>query len=219
MRTWAVVVAAGKSTRFGRPKQYVELCGRRVLDWSVESARHACQGVVVVLPSADMEEAQVSGADVVRPGGETRSESVRSGLAAVPPDADVIVVHDAARPLAGRELWLAVVAAVAAGADAAVPGLPVTDTIKRLNPTGGVETLDRGELVAVQTPQAFRAGALRAAHEAGAEASDDGALVEAAGGRVVVVPGEPDNMKITRPADLDVVSVLLARRQAAGGAT
>jgi 2-C-methyl-D-erythritol 4-phosphate cytidylyltransferase len=212
-----VVVAAGSSTRFGRPKQYVELCGRRVLDWSVASARQSCHGVVVVLPAADVAGARVAGADAVRAGGPTRSGSVRAGLAAVPAAAEVIVVHDAARPLARPELWSAVVDAVVAGADAAIPGVAVTDTVKRLTPGGTVETLDRSRLVAVQTPQAFRAAALRAAHAAEPEASDDAALIEAAGGRVVVVEGDPDNMKLTGPADLDVLSVLLTRRGVAGG--
>jgi 2-C-methyl-D-erythritol 4-phosphate cytidylyltransferase len=216
VRTWGIVVAAGRSTRFGRPKQYVELCGRRVLDWSVAAARGACHGVVVVLPSVDVEGADVAGADAVRAGGLTRSGSVRAGMEAVPADADVIVVHDAARPLARPELWTAVVAAVNAGADAAIPGVPVTDTIKRVGPDGTVETLDRSRLVAVQTPQAFRAGALRAAHMGGPEASDDAALIEAAGGRVVVVAGDPDNIKLTGPADLDLLGLLLTRRRAAG---
>jgi 2-C-methyl-D-erythritol 4-phosphate cytidylyltransferase len=137
-------------------------------------------------------------------------------MAAVPGEAEVIVVHDAARPLAGAELWSAVVAAVAGGADAAIPGIPVSDTIKRLGPSGALQTLDRSELIAVQTPQAFRAGALRAAHQAGGEASDDAALVEAAGGHVVVVPGDPDNVKLTCPSDLDVLSALLGRRLRTG---
>jgi 2-C-methyl-D-erythritol 4-phosphate cytidylyltransferase len=215
VRTWGIVVAAGTSTRFGRPKQYVDLCGRRVLDWSVASARRACHGVVVVLPSADVAGADVAGADAVRAGGPTRSGSVRAGIEAVPADAQVIVVHDAARPLARPELWTAVVAAVEAGADAAIPGVPVTDTIKRVGRDAMVETLDRSELVAVQTPQAFRAAALRAAHVGGPEASDDAALIEAAGGRVVVVAGDPDNIKLTGPTDLDVLRLLLTRRRTA----
>jgi 2-C-methyl-D-erythritol 4-phosphate cytidylyltransferase len=210
------VVAAGRSSRFGRPKQYVDLCGRRVLDWSVSSAKQACDGVVVVLPPGDLDGAAAAGADAVCAGGLTRSGSVRAGMAAVPGDAEIIVVHDAARPLARAELWSSVIAAVAEGADAAVPGVPVNDTIKRLAPDGAVETLDRSRLVAVHTPQAFRAAALRAAHGSGAEASDDAALIEAAGGRVVVVPGDQDNAKLTGPGDLDVLSFLMTRRLAAG---
>jgi 2-C-methyl-D-erythritol 4-phosphate cytidylyltransferase len=130
----------------------------------------------------------------------------------VPAAADVIVVHDAARPLAGPALFAAVVEAVAGGAAAAVPGLPVADTIKRVVDHRAVETLDRAELVAVQTPQAFRADVLRAAHATGADATDDAALVEAAGGEVVVVPGDPAALKITRPADLRVAALHLPTR-------
>jgi 2-C-methyl-D-erythritol 4-phosphate cytidylyltransferase len=212
---WAIVVAAGTSTRFGRPKQYADLAGRRVLDWSVESARRACDGVVVVFPAADAG-GEVPGADAVCAGGLTRSDSVRAGLAVVPAGAGVIVIHDAARPLARPELWSAVIAEIRAGADAAIPGVAVTDTIKRVTGDGGLETLDRSQLVAVQTPQAFRASFLRAAHRGLANATDDAALIEAAGGRVVVVAGDPDNMKVTGPADLEVLSLLLSRSRAGG---
>jgi len=216
VEVWAIVVAAGSSTRFGRPKQYADLAGRRVLDWSVESARGACTGVVVVLPPGDVG-IEIAGADEVRAGGHTRSESVRAGLAAVPGRADVIVIHDAARPLARPELWTAVVAEVMAGADAAIPGVAVTDTIKRVGANGVVETIDRRQLVAVQTPQAFRASALRAAHRSLGDATDDAALIEAAGGRVRIVAGDPDNMKVTGPGDLEVLTVLLNRRRVSGG--
>ena len=202
MRVWAVVVAAGRGERFGAPKQYEALGGRRVLDWALEAAATRAEGVVLVVPlerAADPE----PGASAVVAGGATRSASVRAGLAAVPDDADVVLVHDAARPLAPPEVFDAVLVAVGAGADGAVPGLPVTDTVKRVAPDGTVlETLDRHELVTVQTPQAFRAGVLRAAHAAGGEASDDAALVEAAGGRVVAVPGAPAAAKVTAPGDL-----------------
>jgi 2-C-methyl-D-erythritol 4-phosphate cytidylyltransferase len=209
MLVWGIVVAAGTGTRFGRPKQFEALGGRRVLDWSVEAARTVCEGVVVVLPvSVGADPA----ADVSVPGGPTRSASVRAGLAAVPAAAEVVVVHDAARPLAGGELFEAVVAAVVAGADAAVPGVTLPDTIKRVRDGRVVETLDRSSLVAVQTPQAFRAEALRAAHRSGGEATDDAALVEAAGGKVVVVPGDPGNVKLTRPEDLALARAALAER-------
>jgi 2-C-methyl-D-erythritol 4-phosphate cytidylyltransferase len=129
---------------------------------------------------------------------------VRAGLGAVPPDATVICVHDAARPFASASLFAAVIEAVRDGADGAVPGVPVADTIKRIDAANVVTaTLPRAELVAVQTPQAFRAAALRAAHGSDVEATDDAALVEARGGRVVVVAGDPDNRKITAAADLD----------------
>ena len=147
-------------------------------------------------------------------GGATRTDSVRNGLLAVPATADIVCVHDAARPFASPALFAAVVAAVRAGADGAVPGCAVTDTIKVVRPDGTVvSTPDRSMLVAVQTPQAFRAVALRTAHADGGEGTDDASLVESMGGRVVVVPGEAANRKITEPEDLT-----WARAQVAAGA-
>jgi 2-C-methyl-D-erythritol 4-phosphate cytidylyltransferase len=198
---WAVVVAGGGGSRFGGAKQYVEVAGRRVLDWSLDAARTGADGVVAVVPAADADRS-LPGADVVVAGGTTRSESVRAGLAAVPAAAAVVVVHDAARPAAGPDLFRAVVAAVRAGADAAVPGVPVVDSLRWRS--GGA--VDRNEVVAVQTPQAFAAAALRAAHAAEGDASDDATLVEQAGGRVVVVAGDPANVKLTHPADAEAVA-------------
>lgn len=213
---WAVVVGGGSGQRFGRPKQYESLGSERVIDRSRRIAAAACDGVVVVVPADDAaREAGVAG-------GATRSASVRSGLAAVPPDADIVCVHDAARPLATAALYRAVIEAVAAGADGAIPVLPVVDTIKVVDSVGTVvATPDRASLVAVQTPQAFRADVLRAAHAAGGEGTDDAALVEAAGGRVVTVAGEPTNRKITDPDDLawacDTVAALDAAVPHHGG--
>jgi 2-C-methyl-D-erythritol 4-phosphate cytidylyltransferase len=204
---WAIVVAAGSGSRFGAAKQYQPLGGRRVLDWSLDAARSTADGVVVVVPPYNVADAEPL-ADAVAAGGDTRSASVRAGLAAVPDSAEVVVVHDGARPLAGVPLFAAVVAAVREGADAAVPGVPLADTLRWR--AGGVA--DRDGLVAVQTPQAFRAGALRAAHAAGGEATDDASLVEAAGGKVVVVDGSPLNLKITNPHDLAVAEALLRAR-------
>ena len=136
---------------------------------------------------------------------------MRSGLAAVPAGAEIVVVHDAARPLAGPELFARVVAAVVAGADAAVPGVALSDTVKRVDGDRVVGTVDRNGLVAVQTPQAFRADVLRQAHADDAEATDDAALVEAGGATVVVVDGDPRNLKLTSPDDLVVARALLAR--------
>jgi 2-C-methyl-D-erythritol 4-phosphate cytidylyltransferase len=197
-KVWAVVVGGGSGARFGRPKQYELLGAERVIDRSRRIAAAACDGVVVVVPPADADrEGGIAG-------GATRSESVRAGLAAVPDDADIVCVHDAARPLATPELYARVIDAVSAGADGAVPGVPVVDTIKVVGGDGTVvATPDRATLVAVQTPQAFRADRLRAVHAVGGTATDDAALIEAGGGRVVVVAGEPDNRKITDPADLD----------------
>jgi len=201
---WSVVVAAGSGSRFGGAKQYESLGGRRVLDWSVAAARAATDGVVLVVHPSQIGRTEAS-ADACVVGGTTRSASVRAGLLVVPIEVDVIVVHDAARPIASAELFAAVIAAVAGGADAAVPGVPVVDTLRWR--TG--RTVDRDRLVAVQTPQAFRAAALRMAHDHGAEASDDATLVEGTGGRVVVVEGEPRNRKITDQADLALVESLL----------
>jgi len=193
---WAIVVAAGSGDRFGGPKQYERLGDRRVLDWSLGAARAACDGVVVVVHPRHADDDE--GADAVVAGGATRSESVRAGLAAVPADVDVVLVHDAARPLAPAAVWRRVIDAVRAGADAAVPAVPVADTLRELG--GG--TVDRTRFVAVQTPQGFRAAALRAAHAGGEEATDDAALVEADGGMVLVVDGDPAAAKITSPHDL-----------------
>jgi 2-C-methyl-D-erythritol 4-phosphate cytidylyltransferase len=204
---WAIVVAAGSATRFGRLKQFESLAGRQVIDWSLDAARSVTAGVVLVVPDRARTEAR--GADVVVTGGSTRAASVRAGLDAVPADAEVIVVHDAARPLAGAGLFRAVVEALAPGVDAAVPGVPIAETVKQVADGRVVSTLDRSELVAVQTPQAFRADGLRSAHRTGGEATDDAALVEAAGGTVAVVPGDPRNIKLTEVSDLVVLEALL----------
>ena len=210
METWAIVVAGGTGTRFGGPKQFAELEGRPILAWSLEAARRACAGVIAVLPEGEMHAAGWD-ADAVVAGGSTRSDSVRRGLAAVPESAEVIVVHDAARPLATSELWKAVISEVTAGAEGAVPASPVTDTIRQRDDGGNSVTLERSNLVAVQTPQAFRAAIFRQAHHGGGDATDDSALVEAIGARIVLVDGSADNLKITTPSDLQIAS-LLARR-------
>jgi 2-C-methyl-D-erythritol 4-phosphate cytidylyltransferase len=199
---WAIVVAAGSGSRFqgATPKQYLPLGEGRVLDASLAAAAAVADGVVLVV-AADFVDQSEPGATTVVQGGATRSDSVRQGLAAIPPDAEVVVIHDAARPLASRALFDAVIAAIRNGADAAIPAIPVIDTIKRVHGDRVVETLVRDELVAVQTPQAFDAPALRRAHASGAEATDDAALIEAAGGKAVVVPGEATNIKITLPSD------------------
>jgi len=190
------VVGGGSGRRFGTPKQYEALGAARVIDRSVAVARAASDGVVIVVPPDDaIREGAVAG-------GATRSESVRAGLAAVPSAATIICVHDAARPLASVELYRRAIAAVHNGADAAIPAIAVADTIKVVEDGVVVSTPDRATLVAVQTPQAFRAGVLRAAHESGADATDDAALVEGLGGVVAVVEGEVANRKITVPDDL-----------------
>ncbi len=197
-KIWTIVVAAGAGSRFGSPKQFALINERRVVDWAVETARISSDGVVVVLPA---EQAQREGGVA---GGTTRSASVRCGLAAVPADATIICVHDAARPFASEFLFDEVIDAVCGGADGAVPGLAVVDTIKFVDSSNIVtSTPDRSQLVAVQTPQAFRAKALRKAHENNPESTDDSTLVESQGGKIVVVIGDPLNRKITTPEDLN----------------
>ena len=213
---WAIVVAAGEGHRFGGAKQFQPLGDRCVLDWAVHGAARSCQGVVVVLPESrtvgedawsPAPAASGCGGEVVAtPGGVLRSDSVRCGLQVVPGDAEIVLVHDGARPLAGDSVYRRVIQAVRGGADAAVPVIDLTDTIRRLD--GG--TADRRELVAVQTPQAFRADVLRAAHAGGADATDDATLVEAAGGTVAMVAGDSRNLKITEPHDLAVAEALLS---------
>ncbi len=210
MRSVGIVVAGGAGARFGGPKQFQTVAGQRLVDRAVLAAARACDAVVLVLPAGTAWDGPP--VDAVVAGGATRAESVRAGLAAAG-DADVVVVHDAARPLASDALFAAVLAATE-HADGAVPGLPVGDTIKRVQGSRVVSTLPRDELVAVQTPQAFRADVLRAAHANRAEATDDAALVEAIGGTVVVVPGEPTNFKVTEPDDLERAARVLAVRSA-----
>lgn len=205
---WVVVVAGGGGSRFGGPKQYVELAGRRVIDHAVAAARSVADGVVAVLPAADaarVDRAQL-GVEAVVAGGTTRSESVRAGLAAVPEHASVVLVHDAARPAASAALFSRVVEAVRAGAAGVVPGVPVTDSLRTVDG----RAVDRSGFVAVQTPQGFRAPILRAAHAAGHDASDDATLVELAGGTITVVDGETTNIKLTHPHEVSVLEQVLS---------
>lgn len=210
---WCVVVAGGSGRRYGGAKQFELLAGRRVIDHSVAAAASVCDGVVAVLPADALAGADgaVPGAAAVVAGGDTRAGSVRAGLATVPDDAEVVLVHDAARPLATAELFARVVAAVRAGAPAVVPVVPVADTIREVV-DGASRVVDRDRLRAVQTPQGFDAATLRAAHAADGDATDDAGLVEAAGGVVALVEGEPANRKITDPDDRLVAEAVLAAR-------
>jgi len=211
---WAVLVAAGRGERLGdeRPKAFAALGGRVLLAHSLErlDASPWIDALVVVAPP-DWEEAVIVLAEELAvgkvaasvTGGETRAASVRAGLAEVPEAAAVVVVHDAARPLVTDEVIERVLQPLGEGFDGAVPGLPLADTVKRVRDGAVVETLDRSELVAVQTPQAFVAPALRAA--AAGDGTDCASLVEARGGRVRVVGGDPRLLKITSRDDLALV--------------
>ena len=212
---WCIVVAGGSGRRFGGAKQWVELAGATVVERSVATAAAVCDGVVVVVPAGDLDAADIEGATQVVAGGDSRSASVRAGLAAVPEEAAVVLVHDAARPLADRALFERVVDAVRGGADVAIPVVAVSDTIRHVD--GGV--VDRDDLRAVQTPQGFAARALRSVHVGEPDATDDAGLVEAAGGSVALVDGQPSNLKLTDPHDLVVAEALLAAGPAAGAPT
>jgi 2-C-methyl-D-erythritol 4-phosphate cytidylyltransferase len=212
------VVAGGSGRRFGGPKQFLQLAGQPVAAWSVAAARSVSDGVVLVVPDGgsgvpgEIPDGGASsmGADLVVAGGRSRAESVRAGLAAVPDEAAIIVVHDAARPLASPSMFAAVVEAVAAdGIDGAVPVLPVADTLKRTSDGTVRSTVDRDGLVTVQTPQAFVAATLRTAHRAADEATDDAGLLERMGATVCTVAGDPRNMKLTRPEDLEMAEALM----------
>jgi 2-C-methyl-D-erythritol 4-phosphate cytidylyltransferase len=240
----ALIVAAGSGERLGadRPKALVQLAGRSLLQWSVDLML-ACGGadggierVVVALPPGVLAPPGTIGVE----GGAVRSESVARALHAAGPGdpEDLVVVHDAARPLASPELVRRSLSALAAGdggdgasLDAAIAAAPVADTIKRVQAASGlgsgdgddlapegvgvvVETLDRSALWAVQTPQVFRRGALQRALDVPAEilarATDDAWLVERLGGRVAIVPSGSENLKITTPLDLSLAELLIA---------
>ena len=222
----ALLVAAGSGERLGagRPKAFVVLGGRLMIEWSLDALRAAgIEEIVVTAPP----EAEIDGDGVVTVGGETialgarvvaggatRSASVRAALAAAPPGD--VVVHDAARPLVTPEHFTAALAALA-GADCAIAAAPVTDPVKEAGEDRLVTaTLDRSRLWAIQTPQAFRRAALERALAVGdellAQATDDAWLVERTGGTVRVVESTPANLKVTTPHDLRIAEYLLADR-------
>lgn len=200
-----MVVAAGSGTRFGGAKQFAMVGSETVAERSVRLSRNVAEYVVLVVPSDYTGNGE--GADDVVAGGATRAESVRAGLERTS-EFDFVLVHDAARPMASVALFTSVVSALEGGASAVVPGVPVTDTIKRidLNSREVIETIDRDTLVAIQTPQGFKREVLMRAHEAQGDATDDAGLVEALGEKVVVVAGEITNVKITHPSDLEAMN-------------
>lgn len=202
----AILVAAGSGQRLGAdvPKAFVRVGGRTLLEHAV--ARFVdhpeVRDVVVVVPGGHTGGYALISAVI---GGTTRQESVEAGLAAVAADVELVLVHDVARPFVPADVISAVIATLGAGADAVIPVLPVSDTIRRVDADGTLRgVVDRSTLVAVQTPQGFRVDVLRRAHEQGRDTAvtDDAALVEAVGGQVVAVPGADASFKITTPADL-----------------
>ncbi|SNQ51274.1 4-diphosphocytidyl-2-methyl-D-erythritol synthase [Frankia canadensis] len=242
---WTIVLAAGGGTRFGGRKQFFDLGGEPLVAHPVAAASPASDGIVVVTPAvADVTPAvaeQAAGGAAGRAyhttwtpppgvrivdGGATRAQSVRAGLAGVPLDAGIIVITDAAHPLATAALYRRVVDEVRAGADAAVPGLQLTEVVKQARPVAGPggagarlvagASLAREEHRLVQTPHAFRADLLRAAHARADEAVEDSAMVAAAGGQVVIVPGEPANIHVTTPDELAMARLLLTHVRSGG---
>lgn len=200
MSLGGVVVAAGRGERFGGPKALLEVGG--VPMWELGVRLLESVGAVEVVVVGD-----VPGGI---PGGSLRRESVAIGVEALGPDIDMVLIHDAARPLASEDLARRVADRLLRGdVDAVVPVVPLYDTIKRIDGETVVETIDRAPLAAAQTPQGFRVGVLRAAQAATAgDASDEAVLVERAGGKVVVVEGDPANLKVTYPGDLAIVEAL-----------
>ena len=216
MSVWAVLVAAGRGERFGadRPKAFVKLGGRVLLAESLERLEESdwIDSIVVVAPEGWeepsillAEELGCSKVSATVAGGATRVESVRVGVAEVPDEAAVILVHDAARPLVTDDVVGRVLAPLGEGWDGAVPALPLADTVKRVENGAVVETIERSGLVGAQTPQAFVAPTLRAALDGASAATDCASLVEARGGRVLVVDGDRRLLKVTSPADLELI--------------
>jgi 2-C-methyl-D-erythritol 4-phosphate cytidylyltransferase / 2-C-methyl-D-erythritol 2,4-cyclodiphosphate synthase len=211
------------------PKQFLELAGRPILLHTISgiAALEEVVQIIIALPAEHIPEAQsilqrqnFSIEVQCVPGGSSRQESVSLGIAHARPDADIIMVHDAVRPICDRDMILRVLNA-AWEHGAAVPGLPATETIQRASSSGYVlPTPPREELYAIQTPQAFHAGILRSAlkqaDEAGFLGTDESSVVRWAGHPVMVVPGSPDNIKITRPLDLEIAELLISKRSEEG---
>ena len=218
---WAVLAAAGSGERLGadRPKAFVRLGDRPLLAESLErlDASDWVDAIVVAAPPGWeepvillAEELGCSKVSSCVAGGATRAESVKNALAEVPAEAAVVLVHDAARPLLEDAVVERVLTTLNEGWDGAIPGLPIADTVKRVDDDRVVETLDRAELRVVQTPQAFVAPTLRDAFDGDlSNAGDCASLVESRGGRVKVVPGDPRLLKVTDADDLDRVAALL----------
>jgi 2-C-methyl-D-erythritol 4-phosphate cytidylyltransferase len=203
IRIWGILLAAGSGTRFGREKHAIDLGGRPM--WQLSRTALVDGGVDEVIVVGSFEGAV--------PGGDRRRDSVASGLGAIPDHRGLVLVHDAARPLVSTDLVRRVIERLRAGdVDGVVPVVPVRDTIKRVRDGMVIDTVDRSDLVAVQTPQGFDLEALRSAHAASdADATDDASMIERLGGTVAVVEGDVGNLKVTYPEDLALVTALRSR--------
>lgn len=203
---WAIVLAGGTGDRFGSAKQFARLGDERLVDMALATVSSECDGVVLVVPSGVVWDGAPVAATATA--GPDRGSSVRSGLACVPEDASIVVVHQAANPLASVRTVRHLIERVRSGADAAVPGLTPPDVVRRVDGGFVVEDVGRDDLVLVQVPCAFDAAVLRAAHMSGARALEDTALVAAIGGSIAVVDGDPRNVHVTRPDDLRLAACL-----------
>jgi 2-C-methyl-D-erythritol 4-phosphate cytidylyltransferase len=204
---WAIVLAAGAARRFGAgPKQFELVGGMRMVDHTIAAARRTCDGVALVLPPGRMWDGEP--VDRVAEGGDHQSESLRAGLAALPPDTAVVVVADPAHPLASDSLFCAVIDQVRRGADGAVPVVPILEVVQRVHDGRVVDTVPKDDLVLTQTPQAFRADVLRLVHADRPRPVENSSLLVARGHRVVTVPGEASNLHVTTPAELAVAQGL-----------
>jgi 2-C-methyl-D-erythritol 4-phosphate cytidylyltransferase len=206
MEAGVILVAAGEGRRFGGPKAFLDLEGRSLLERAAELFA-SFRDRVAVLRREDLPRAHLPGWKLVA-GGPRRRDSVENGLRALDPLTETVLVHDVARPLASAALVARVLEA-AARHRAVVPAVPRVDTKKKVRGGHVVETLDRASLVAVQTPQAFRTDVLRRALGAPGDATDEAALVEGLGEPVATVVGDPRNLKVTTPEDLDLLRALL----------
>jgi 2-C-methyl-D-erythritol 4-phosphate cytidylyltransferase len=205
---WGIVLAAGSGSRFGGQKQFAEVHGERLVDLAIDTTAQVCDEVVLVLPPGYQWDGRPVAA--VAAGGSSRSASVRAGLALVSHDAAIIVTHDPAHPLATASLMRDVVAAVRSGADAALPAVSLAEPLKRVRDGRVVATVLRDGIVSVQGPHAFRASALRSAHADEPDALEDTQLIEHLGGSVAVVRGDPRNIHVTEPDELEMVARLLS---------
>ena len=224
MNIFAIIVAAGTAERFGgEPKQLAPLCGRPMLSWSIQRLgdRRNITGLVCVVPPgggeairAGLRDSGASDIDAWPEGGATRQESVRNGLAALPPEATHVLIHDAARPCVTGRLISRLTDALREN-DAVVPAVPAVDTLVHGEGTVVDRVVDRAHIAGVQTPQAFELVLIRRAHDvarkAGTIASDDGSLVLALGGNLTTVEGERMNIKVTYPEDMAIAGAILAQ--------
>ena len=201
---WAIVLAGGSARRFGaRPKQFELVGDLRMVDHTVAAARRTCDGVALVLPPGRAWDGEP--VDTLAEGGDHQSESLRAGLATLPADARIAVVADPAHPLASDALFRGVIDAVRRGADGAVPVMPILEVVQRVKEGRVLDTVPKNDLVLTQSPHAFRVDVLRELHASRPRPVENSSLFVTHGYRVDTIPGEPDNLHVTTPAELEMV--------------